>query len=240
MESCLHPDLQIIVDLWLLDDRVDRARQKAASLKADVAHVDEQLQTVADEIQSVADELERLGHDEAEANRSLGRYIERRDRAARLLEGGQALDFVSVQKQVEQCAEHVDRLESEVLELMERREHLVEKGAELEGLSESLMDEKGKAHERWVVEGRGIRTEIDEVWPVRQDLHRKLNRELATKYDGFRQRRLVPVAVVGEEACTQCHVVVQGQIRIEVNTGRRLHTCRGCGRWLVPASDEAQ
>jgi len=236
----LHPDLQIILDLWSLDDRVDRSRQQAAALKGAVSRIDEQLRSTADEIHGVSIELEQLGHDEAERNRSLSRYIERRDRAARLLEGGQALDFVSVQKQVDQCGEHVDRLESEILDLMEQREMLVEKGAELEGRSESLMDEKGRAHQKWVVDGRIIRAEIDAVWPERQALHHKLNRELATKYDGFRTRSLVPVAVIGEEACTQCHVVVQGQMRIEVNSGRRLHTCRGCGRWLVPAADEEQ
>ena len=233
----MHPDLKLLVRLWTHDARVDKARGRAADLKADVARIEDEIRSIGERMVALADELARLGQHEADASRTLERYIERRNRAAELLKGGQALDYTAVQKQLDQCTARVDELESQVLDLMEQRESLVERGSSLEEQQERAKDAKGRAHQRWVVEGREIRSEIDAVWPQRQAAQGELNRELATKYDGFRSRGMVPLAVMGDEACTQCHVVIHGQIRIEVNSGRRLHQCRGCGRWLVPPVD---
>ena len=234
----MHPDLQLIVHLWTHDERIDKARARAGELKSEVLHLTEAIEVATQRMEGLAASLSEAVKKEGEINAELSRYIDRRDRAARLLEGGEALDFVSVQKQFEQCSEHVERLENDVLESMEQREQLVEDGAESEAERERLRDEKGRAHENWVSEGRKIRTEIEEVWPHRQAAYAELNRELASKYDGFRSRNMVPIAAVGEEVCTLCHVVVQGQMRIEVNNGRRLHCCRGCGRWLLPQLSE--
>ncbi|MEC8191195.1 MAG: hypothetical protein VX944_08655 [Myxococcota bacterium] len=233
----MHPDLDLLVRLWGHDERVDSARARAAALKADVGRIEEEIRSIGERMSDLAKELAHVGQQEAEASRTLGRYIERRDRAAVLLKGGQVLDYTAVQKQLDQCTALVDELESQVLEFMEQREEMVERGSALEAQQEEAKDAKGRAHERWVVDGRVIRSEIEAVWPLRQAAHDELNRELATKYDSFRARGMVPLAVMGDEACTQCHVVVHGQIRIEVNSGRRLHQCRGCGRWLVPAVD---
>ena len=236
----MHPDLELLLRLWTHDERVDRARACAAALKGDVGRIEEEIRSVGERMTAMSEELAHLGQQEAEASRTLNRYIDRRDRAAELLKGGQALDYTAAQKQLDQCTARVDELESQILNLMEQREEMVERGSALEEQQERAKDAKGRAHERWVVEGRVIRSEIDGVWPLRQAAYGELNRELAKKYDGFRSRGTVPLAVMGDEACTQCHVVIHGQIRIEVNSGRRLHQCRGCGRWLVPPVDAGE
>lgn len=230
----MHPDLQIIVTLWEHDHRVDRARERAGALKARIGEIEEEIAEIARQMEAVSLLLGQTVKKEADTQSELNRYIERRDRSARLLEGGQSLDFVAVQKQFEQCSERVDRLEEEVLECMDRRDGLVDQGAGLEAEQERLKDAKGQAHQNWVTEGREIRQEIEEVWPQRQATYAQMNRDLASKYDGFRTKKMDPVAHMGDAVCTACHVVIQGQIRIEVNAGRRLHNCRGCGRWHLP------
>ena len=231
----MHPDLVLISDLWQLDHQVDEVRKRAAALKDVVSELDDQIADNSRVMEDTAKALDATIKDEAGVQRDLDRYIVRRDRAAKLLEGGEVVDFETVQKQLDQCREYVDRLEGEVLECMERKENLIETGSVLETNGEELKDQKGQAYERWVVEGRQIRTEIDEVWPRRQELFGELNSELRQRYEGFRQRGMVPVATLGEVVCLECNVVVQDQIRIEVNTGRRVHGCRGCGRWLMPS-----
>jgi predicted nucleic acid-binding Zn-ribbon protein len=230
----VHPDLILISGLWRLDHQVDSVRARAAALKAVVGDLDVRIVANRNGMEDAAKALGATIKEEADVQRDLDRYIVRRDRAAKLLEGGEVVDFMVVQKQLEQCREYVDRLEGEVLDCMERREELIEKGSVLETKGEALKDEKGRAYERWVFEGRQIRTEIDELWPRRQTLFGELTNDLRQRYDGFRQRGMAPVANLGEVVCLECNVVVHDQVRIDVNAGRRVHGCRGCGRWLLP------
>jgi predicted nucleic acid-binding Zn-ribbon protein len=230
----VHSDLVLVSGLWQLDHQVDLVRQRAGALKAVVGDLDVQLGDNAKAIDETANALAENIKEEAGVQRDLDRYIIRRDRAAKLLEGGEDVDFDAVQKQLEQCQEYVDRLEGEVLDCMEQREALIDAGSALETQGESLKDEKGRAYEQWVVEGRQIRSEIDEVWPRRQALSAELTSDIRQRYEGFRQREEEPVATLGDVVCLGCNVVVHDQVRIEVNNGRRVHCCRGCGRWLLP------
>jgi len=225
----VHSDLVLISGLWQLDHQVDLVRQRAKALKAVVGDLDVQLSDNAKAIDETANDLAGNITEQGGVQRDLDRYIIRRDRAAKLLEGGEVVDF-----DAEQCREYVDRLEGEVLDCMEQREALIDAGSALETQGESLKDEKGRAYEQWVVEGRQIRIEIDEVWPRRQALSAELTSDIRQRYEGFRQREEVPVATLGDVVCLECNVVVHDQVRIEVNNGRRVHCCRGCGRWLLP------
>ena len=234
----MHPDIQLIVRLWSLDSEVDQARERAASLKSVVTDLEAHIEELSAQLETTADEVSETESREAAIQVELDKYLMRTKRTAKLLDGHQAVDFVTVEKQLEQCKAHVDRLEGDLLAEMEGREVLQTHTETLESDRAQAREHKESAHTEWVSEGRQIRTQIEAVWPTRQAAAAELNRELEKRYTGFRERKLAPVSELRGKVCSSCHVVVQDQMRLEVSSGRRVHTCRGCSRWLLPEPEQ--
>jgi len=230
--------LALIVGLWTLDSAVDEAKGRAGTLKQAVTDAGSRIDALTGELEAIAHRVAEEVKQESEVNTELEKYVRRTQRTQALLDGHQAVDFVTVEKQLAQCKTHVDRLEDSLLEILGRIEALRTEAALLEEERERVRESKGELHALWVSEGRDIRTELEALWPRRQAAAEELSRDMATRYKGFRDRGLVPVAHLGGKVCTACNVVVQDQMRLEVGSGRRIHNCRGCGRWLLPAIPE--
>ena len=234
----MHPDLALIVGLWTLDAAVDDAKGRAAALKKAVTDADARIAELTTEIERIAVQVGQSVKQEAEVNVELEKYIRRTQRTQALLDGHQAVDFITVEKQLEQCKAHVSRLEDSLLEVLGGIEALRAQAGSLEQERDAVRESKGELHALWVREGRLIRAELEDLWPKRQAAAEDLSRDMMSRYTGFRERGLVPVSHLGEKVCTACNVVVQDQMRLEVSSGRRIHNCRGCGRWLLPPIPE--
>ena len=144
-----------------------------------------------------------------------------------------------MEKQLEQCKAHVSRLEDNDWEVLGGIEALRAQAGSLEQERDAVRESKGELHALWVREGRLIRARsLEGLWPRRQAAAEDLSRDMMSRYTGFRERSLVPVSHLGGKVCTACNVVVQDQMRLEVSSGRRIHNCRGCGRWLLPPIPE--
>ena len=234
----MHPDLTLIVGLWTLDAAVDDAKGRAAALKQAVTDADVRITELTKELEGIANRVAEAVQEETAVNTELEKYVRRTQRTQALLDGHQAVDFVTVEKQLAQCKAHVGRLEDSLLEILDGIETLKAEASVLEQEREETREAKGELHARWVSEGREIRVELEELWPRRQAAAAELSRDMLVRYKGFRDRGLVPVAPLGGKVCTACNVVVQDQMRLEVASGRRIHNCRGCGRWLLPPVPE--
>ena len=236
----MHADMVLIVRLWELDQQIDQARKTAADLKAVVTDIEQQIALHTEEQQDQEGLLEKVIAAEAVLQQELDRYIIRRDRTAKLLEGGSELDYVTVERQLLQCTEKVDELENAVLELMETRDGHIGRIAHLGMEIRSKTDDRALAHAEWVKVGRLARTEIEGLLPRRSAALSELTREQAVVYEDFRRRTKEPVAYFDGHSCGGCHVSAGSQVFLEVSQGRRVHQCRGCNRWLLadPRLDE--
>ena len=235
----MHPDLELIVALWELDHQVDEAKARASDLKAVVTKAGQQIDALTGALSDLAGRIAETVQQESEVQKELDKYIMRTERTRVLLDGHRAVDFMTVEKQLEQCQTRVEELEDQLLGLMSVREELQGEAKQVEARREETREAKGHAHTQWVDEGREIRSQLEALWPRRQSAAELLNRDLLKRYTGFRERGLVPLASVGTKFCAACHVSVQDQMRLEVQNGRRVHNCRGCGRWLLPKADES-
>ena len=234
----MHPDLQLISRLWELDTEVDGARTRAAELKSVVTELGARIQVITDALEATAVALGTSVQREAGVQAELDKYIMRTRRTAKLLDGHQVVDFLTVEKQLAQCKEHVARIEGELLIEMETAEGLQAESKTLESQRDTALRDKEQAYADWVSEGRDLRAQIERVWPTRQAAAAELNRDLEKRYTGFRDRGLSPLAEMNDKFCGSCHVSIQDQLRLEVTRGRRIHNCRGCGRWLLPSADD--
>ncbi len=234
----MHRELLSIVQLWQHDCEVDQLRDQAAALKERVVQLEQTIKSLAADIERVEEQRLAYVAKQSEFQRELDRYITRRDRAKELMKGGHSLDFGTVQKQVEQCSEKVDDLELEVLQMMENRDQCVRQIEEKTAEKTSAEASRDQANEEWRVRGGEIRVAMERVWPVRQMAANELTRDQRVRYEDFRKRGITPIAPISDDICGECHVVIARHMCMEVVSGKRLHTCRGCRRWLVAPKDE--
>ena len=237
MENHVHRELSSILQLWQHDCSVDSIRARGSELKDVVDQLDREIEHLNESSASISEEEERLAIQQSAAQRELDRYVVRRDRSKELLRGGHSLDFGTVQKQYEQCSEKVDELELTVLQFMEDRDNCKKQIEENAQSCQQAEASKAQAYEQWVKEGGKLRSDLEQLWPTRQKAASELTREQLVRYEDFRKRGEAPVAIITGKTCSLCHVVIADHLRMEVGSGKRLHACRGCKRWLLPPED---
>ena len=219
---------------------MDLARARARQSKQAVTDADARLEEIATLQAETEGKRSEAIQKEQGVQVQLDRYIVRRDKSAKLLEGGSALDFLTVQRQLEQCTEKVEDLEMQVLEIMERRDELKKQLSALATDTETAQADRETAHATWLHDGRILAKELGELEPARAAAWADLAGEHRSQYGDMRRRNKAVTAEIISDSCSECHVSIQSQVGLEVRQGRRLHTCRGCGRWLVlpPEVDE--
>ena len=231
----MHRELSSILQLWQHDCSVDSIRARGSELKATVESLGTEIEQLNEAATLIGKSEKELATEQASAQRELDRYVVRRDRSKELLRGGHSLDFGTVQKQYDQCSEKVDELELKILQFMEDRESCKQNIEETVNARQQAEASRKQAHEQWVREGGELRSELEKLWPLRQHAAAELTREQQVRYEDFRKRDVSPVAIITDKTCGSCHVVVANHLRMEVSNGKRLHVCRGCGRWLLPS-----
>ena len=230
----MHRELSSILQLWQHDCSVDSIRARGAELKGNIERLDREIEQLLEAAVLIEKAEGELALEQASVQRELDRYVVRRDRAKELLRGGHSLDFGTVQKQYDQCSQKVDELEMTVLQFMEDRDTCAQQTEENTSARIQSEADRRQAQEQWLNEGSELRAELEKLWPIRQHAAAELTREQRVRYEDFRNRQVSPVAFIADKTCGACHVVVANHLRMEVANGKRLHTCRGCGRWLLP------
>ena len=234
----MHPDLVLIQALWEIDRSADEAKARARSLKEAVGVAQARIEEVGLDRVAVGEEIKRVEETERGLQRELDRYVIRRDRSAELLKGGSALDYLTVQKQLEQCTAKVDELELSVMECMERSDGLAEKAAALQSDEEAATQKHAQEYARWVKVGTEIREELKQLDAQRQAQWADFPRDLHSHYSELRRRNREVVVPIINGSCSACQMTVNAQVPVDLRSGRRVHTCRGCGRYHVLAVDE--
>jgi predicted nucleic acid-binding Zn-ribbon protein len=186
-----------------------------------------------------AAELEHLQAEQGDAlakQKALARDIEKYERrmesAERVLAGGGG-DPEAAERQIAGVTEQLDRLETELLEQMERADAL-SSAAEV---AQTTLDAARTTHEAaeaaYGPTLESLRSEFESIVPKRDAELAALDATTREKYLALRDRKGSAVAPIVRNACKACRMVVQQQHLADLKRGLVV-PCRGCGRWLVP------
>jgi len=234
-----------IRSLWKLDHGADEALREIRRLADRVRSTTAAIIASKELVQSTAAELEAVTAAERKLNRRMEEYILRRDKTRRMLDEGQVSDFITASRQLDQCTMIADDLELEVLEHMERMETLSEQLSmlKLHLAGERVADTEARAeyHERAPV----LKAEAATLQAGRGAILALLFPEQQRGYATLRRYGLEPLTNIIDGTCKACHRRVPPQAALEVQSGKRIHTCRGCGRFFfeieeAPDPDDAQ
>jgi predicted nucleic acid-binding Zn-ribbon protein len=236
----MHEDALKLYALWRLDVARDAFLQESRALKARIAAEEQALveaaanQDAAEQALTAARELER------ELNRKVDSYTKRRDRAQKSIDTGVATDFHAAQRQVEQCAELLDGLETDLLEAMdgkEQAETTLERSTSVHGLVASRLAAAQKAY---TDRRPALKVSFDAVTVERDAARGEVWRDQLSRYDGLRKKGWAAFARVRDGNCGGCNVRLNG---VDLSAHRRAIEfvwCPNCGRALGDINEDGE
>ena len=236
----MHVDLVALEELWQVDREMSEIRAQVEELGSAVRKASEHIRELEQEHTSLLAQRDAVQKQIHETRRKCETYIRKRDTTRKMIDEGRAPDYLVAEKQYRQCAEIVDELEFQELELDEQKD-------ELDLLIRSLeqRQEKGLAQARTASEAQssqrpGLVERYQHLKPQRVSSRENVARHLLGTYDSLRDRDRIPLVPLVSDRCSHCHIGCPPQMVIEVCSGKRPHNCRGCGAWLLPPLEEEE
>lgn len=233
-------ELFVIRDINRIDLEIARAqkglRDGVDAVKTTTARVAERKAR----LQTAESELARLQAEERENSRRLKELTALRDRTKQLIDSGQAPDYDKATQQLQQQAELADEAETALLITMEEREAAEAELAEATASLERARTGDANARRRYKQTSPGLKAEIAEKTAQRPALLDQIEPSRRRQYSDLHKQGLDALAHVVKGACNQCYQNTPPQIANEIRGGRRIHNCRGCGRFFFAVRDEEE
>ena len=235
--------LFVIRDLNRIDSDIAAARKMLADMIAAVRSTTALVAAENETLAKTGEALAKALDEERKLSRRMEEYVIRRDRTQKLIDEGKAPDFQSANRQLQQCAAIVDDLELEVLEAMELREELE---AEVATITERLAatrakDSSGRSAYRDA--SPGLKKTVTELTARRPPFLERLNPDERRIYTNLHDAGNAAMTHIEHGVCQDCNREVPQQALLEVESGKRIHRCRGCGRFFFsvihPESEES-
>lgn len=230
----MHADLVAISNLWQLDQSNDRLRAEHDGLTGAVRAADAAHKASEVALEEAESRLAALVQRSRKNDRELADYADKRDKTRAMIDGGTAPDYDAATRQLSQCLEIVDRLETAALELMEASEAATKAEAEAEKTVESNRALLGSARQALAARDAGIRAELTAIIGSREPVAVLVPTELRAQYAQQRQKKRAALVNTHENICQACQTKIPAQRVLETALARAIHTCPGCGGWLLP------
>lgn len=230
----MHPELVAIANVWQADVKVDSLRAEHEGLVAAASSAIEANKAATAVLSEARATLTQLQGKERVNNRELDSYVQKRDATKRMIDEGTAPDYAAAERQLAGCRAKVDELETTGLELLDAIEAAqgAVRAAERAGADAATAERD--ARQALAARDAAIRSELAVALGARELAWKELPAELRTPYTELRRRKRTVLVNVVEGACSVCHMRVPPQRVVEVQMKRALHTCVGCGGYLLP------
>ena len=230
--------MEILFQVAKVDEELARVR---ASLDAGPARVAE-----AERALAAAEEAAVSFRGKAQAARAEGDRLnleiksaeaERAKRLGQLNVAKSNAEYSAIQKQIEEIAARVGRLEEEALGRYEAGDASAAESREAESGKKDADAKLAGVREEVAAERAGLEEERKDFEARRADLLARLEPEDRALYENVLARRGSALALVTDEyVCTACHMSVPPQVYNLVLLGRRIQHCASCGRILYAES----
>lgn len=233
----MQETLLLLERLYDLDRRRDQTWDAMKGLEKDLAETGAQLDTTRAELAGLEGQRQELIAAERVTSRELDKHVQRRVRTQEQLDAGLLPDFLTAQRQIDGLGEIIDRLETEALDLMERRETLERK--------QLALGERGKRLEARQVQQQGrleeeqprLKAALDALNLERKDRKESVPSHVLREYEGLRKLHRDALVWLESGACQACRMHHPPQVVLEVRRGSKVHRCRGCTRFLAGVAE---
>ena len=234
MESPMHPDIHLVIQLQSLDQKIAMLDKEVAALPKHIAVIEKQLEShnrklEADRAALVANQKDRKKL-EGDIQVHEQKISKLRDQ---MLQAKTNEQYRAFQNEIEFAQKEIRKAEDRILELMSESEPLdqnVKKAeAALKEEKQVVDREKNEARERTASDQK----QLDQLRAERAEAYGKLPASTRSGYDRIRKKWHGTVAAEAVDGrCSACQIVIRPQYMQDLKRGETLMACESCGRFL--------
>ena len=228
----MHDDLVHLEAADAFDRRLTELKAAKRKLDAGRADAKHALTNATQALEQLDAALADSDAQQKAIARETEKYERRLQSAQRVLEGGGG-DPEAAERQVVGVTEQLDRLETEMLEQLERVDTLSEQREAAVATHQAATQAHQQAESAYDPAVQALRDEFNGIVPRRDAELAALDSLMRDKYISLRDRKGSAVARILRNACNACRMVVHQQHLADLKRGLVV-PCRGCGRWLIP------
>ncbi len=236
----MEQELRTIFEAQKLDTQIIGFEKKREHAPQQIEAMNNELNELLEKLtrqKEIADELEkerRKKEKDLEAEKEKIKKLE-----AKLYDVKTNKEYQALLKEIETIKNENDRIEEDVIVLMEKTEELHK---DSEATSGHLSKRRGEIEK----EIKGLEKEIDsidkniaELTEERDNLLSVVNDELRSAYEMLREKRGgLAVVNVKDGVCLGCYMNIPPQFFIEVTRNSQLNRCPSCNRIFYFTDDE--
>jgi uncharacterized protein len=158
-----------------------------------------------------------------------------RKKQARLFEIKTNEEYTAVLKEIESLKEKTSKLETEILELLERADAVTKAvaDAEKEFKAAEALHQKERAEKETQL--AKLKQDLASLKEARRGQASRLDSALLQQYTRLQKTRGEAVVAVKDGSCTGCGIALTPQAYNEVRRNDRMFTCSSCNRILYSA-----
>jgi uncharacterized protein len=231
----MDPHLQRLQELQVLDSRVAGLERKLEAIPGRIQTIRDGLQQAKTAVDAVRGKLDGARKDMRTKEKELEyQAAQRKKLEAKLYEVKTNKEYSAALAEIEGSKVEKDRIEEEILALMELQERLgrevVEADARLRPQEAEAKVQEAAATE----EMRALEVDLEAARSEREQVARDIPRDVLAQYGRLlKVRGGLAVALVGSNGiCSGCRVTLTPQRFNEVRQSSQIFVCENCGRFL--------
>ena len=246
MKMSMHPDINLVIHLQSLDQRIAALDKEVAALPKHVAAIEKTLES---HIRKLEADRAALAGNQKDRKKLEGDIQVQEQKISKLrdqmLQSKTNEQYRAFQHEIEYAENEIRKAEDRILELMGESEPLDQnvKKAEvaLKEEKQAVEAEKGRARERTAAD----QSQLDQLRGERKEAVAKVRPAVVKEYERIRKKwNGHAIAHVEGGRCSACQIVLRPQYLQDLRKGDELMTCEVCGRFLyfaptVPIEDVA-
>lgn len=231
----MNSELQRLQELQVLDSRIAGLERKLEAIPARIQAIRDGVQEARRAVEAIRGRAEATRKEIRTKEKDLEyQAAQRKKLEAKLYEVKTNKEYSAVLAEIEGVKAEKERLEEEVLALMELQERLGRETTEGEARLRP-QEAEGRAQEAAASEElRALEIDLEAARSEREEVAREIPRDLMAQYTRLlRQRGGLAVALVGSNGiCSGCRVSLTPQRFQEVRQSSQIFVCESCGRFL--------
>ena len=229
------PNLQRLQELQVLDSRVAGLERKLEAIPIRIQGIRDGLQQAKAGVDAIRTKLDGARKDIRTKEKELEyQAAQRKKLEAKLYEVKTNKEYSAALAEIESAKVEKDRIEEEILALMELQERLGREAVEADARlrpqeAEAKVQEAAAAEEL-----RALEVDVEAARSERETVVRDVPRDLLAQYGRLlKGRGGLAVALVGSNGiCSGCRVTLTPQRFNEVRQSSLILVCENCGRFL--------